>query len=89
MNAAEELAVAVVSLRETVRLLQNVAIVYPDAEAEVKAMSMAENTPEGVRAMLKVLLAMGTFALAQERAEQTLHVLAEAQQSAGTTRWVN
>lgn len=89
MNVAEELALAATSFRETLRLLENVVTVHPEAETILAALSMSESTEPGVRALLKVLLAMGTFALGQERAERTIHALAKAQRTAASARWVN
>lgn len=74
-------------LRETVRLLGNVAIAHPEAEPALMAIAHAESTDPGVRAMLKVLLAMGTFVLAQERLKRDIIATAEAQSVAG--KWVN
>lgn len=88
MNPAEDLALSVVSLRKCVRLLEGVAVVYPDAEAQIVAMSMSEETPEGTRAMLKCLHALGTFALAQRRAEETVNVIADSLDNP-VSRYVN
>lgn len=88
MTIAEDFALAVISLRETVRLLENVAAVYPDAEQALVNTSMAEAIDPGTRAMLKCLLALGTFALAQKRAEETINALADAS-APSSSKWIN
>ena len=89
MNPAEELALAATSFRETLRLLENVLAAHPESEEAVNALIMHESTEPGTRALLRVLLAMGTFALGQDRAERTIQALADAQQTAASARWVN
>lgn len=87
MNTIQDLERTQSCLRETVRLLGNVALAHPEAEPALMTLARAGSTEPGVRAMLKVLLAMGTFASAQERIERDIVTTAEAQSLTGT--WVS
>ena len=86
MTILDELERTQFSLRQCVQLLRSVTIAHPGAESPLLEMSKSDSTEPGTRALLKVLLAMGGFAMAQEQTEQAIIAMAEAPR--GTT-WVN